>query len=90
MGYYSNRVIEDDESFGNILYAVIKRNDCIEDVFVEMEKYKHLIRNDEEYSYTISGTFEFEVNATNEDEALEKVNDELRLENINYDIWGGE
>ena len=49
MGYYSNRVIEDDESFGNILYAVIKRNDCIEDVFVEMEKYKHLIRNDEEY-----------------------------------------
>tara|TARA_R110002020_G_C16081850_1_gene757124 strand:- start:230 stop:445 length:216 start_codon:yes stop_codon:yes gene_type:complete len=45
---------------------------------------------DKEYTYTISGTFEFEVNATNEEEAMEKVNDELRLENINYNIWGGE
>lgn len=49
MGYYSNEVIEMEEKFGNILYAVIKRNDCVEDVFVEMEQYKHLIRNDEEY-----------------------------------------
>jgi len=45
---------------------------------------------DKEYTYTISGTFEFEVKAPNEEEAMEQVNDKLILENIHYNIWGGE
>jgi len=53
-------------------------------------KDKNFNSQDKEYTYTISGTFEFEVSATNDEEAIEKVNDELRLENINYNIWGGE
>lgn len=44
----------------------------------------------EDKEYTISGSFEFTVLAPNEDEAMEQVNDQLRLENINYNIWGGE
>tara|TARA_R110001583_G_scaffold38420_1_gene124202 strand:- start:340 stop:510 length:171 start_codon:yes stop_codon:yes gene_type:complete len=53
-------------------------------------KDKNFNSQDKEYTYTISGTFEFEVNATNEDDAMEQVNDKLILENINYNIWGGE
>ena len=45
---------------------------------------------DKGYMYTISGTFEFEVYAKNEDEAEEIVNDKLRLQNVHYKIWGGE
>tara|TARA_R110000824_G_scaffold81223_2_gene204154 strand:+ start:552 stop:755 length:204 start_codon:yes stop_codon:yes gene_type:complete len=56
---------------------------------------------DKGYMYTISGTFKFEVYATNEDEAEESVdvtpwisidilNDKLRLQNLHYKIWKGE
>jgi len=57
MGYYSNEAIENDEKFGSILYEVIKKNDCIEDVLKEMQEHRYLISNqgffygvdDEEY-----------------------------------------
>jgi len=49
MGYYQNQLIEMEEKFGSILGKAIKRNDCIEDVFEEMQQYKNLIRDDEEY-----------------------------------------
>ena len=43
----------------------------------------------EDKEYTISGSFEFQVLAPNEEEAMEQVNDKLFIENINYNIWGG-
>jgi len=57
MGFYQNQLIEMEEKFGTILGKAIKRNDCIEDVFEEMQQYRHLINNnglfygvnDEEY-----------------------------------------
>lgn len=49
MGHYQNEVIEMEERFGSILYESIKRNEYIEDVFNEMQRHRHLIRNDEEY-----------------------------------------
>jgi len=57
MGYYQNQLIEMEEKFGSILGKAIKRNDSIEDVFEEMQQYRHLINNnglfygvnDEEY-----------------------------------------
>lgn len=59
-------------------------------VFKMNPKDKNNNSQDKEYTYTIAGTFEFEVNATNEDEAMEKVIEELRLEHFNYNMWGGE
>ena len=49
MGHYQNELIEMEDKFNSILSEVIKRNEYIEDVFAEMQRHRHLIRNDEEY-----------------------------------------